>query len=327
MPQASAARRKRPGSVKPYALVPGETIGIVAPAGPTDLTALQRGINTLQGWGFDTVLAPSVTSPGRGYLAGSSDAARAADLNSFFRDPAVHGILCARGGYGCQRLLPYLDWDAVRENPKWFGGFSDITILLQCIEREAGMVTFHCPIVESPAPAMPQWNADGLYMALVSGEPLGEITLPDAADAPPIRTFVGGKTSGRTGGGNLMLTTMNLGTRWELDFRGRILFLEDVGEEPYRMDRMIAQLLAHGGIRQAAGIVFGHSPTCEYAPDGSASLNLLQVIEDLLVPLGIPLIYGFPCGHSKYRASIPMGVKAVLDADAGTLTINEAAAR
>ena len=324
---ASSARRPRPGLVKPPALAPGDTIGIVTPAGPSDLTALQRGIDTLHSWGFETVLASCVTSPGRGYLAGPSDQARADDLSGFFRDPDINGILCARGGYGCLRILPYMDWDAVRENPKWFGGFSDITTLLQCFEREAGLVTFHCPIVESPAPAMPEWNADWLYAALTSTDPLGELTLPDQDDAPEIRTFIGGRVRGRTGGGNLMLTAMNLGTRWELDFHGRILFMEDIGEEPYRMDRMIAQLLAHGGIRHVAGIVFGHSPTCEYAPDGSPSLDLFQVIEDLLVPLDVPLIYGFPSGHSKYRASIPMGVRAELDADAGTLTILEAAAR
>lgn len=312
------------GPVKPPALAPGHTIGIVAPASPTDLGALQAGVDKLREAGFEVVLAPSVTSPGRGYLAGGSDEERARDLNDFFADPNIHGILSARGGYGCLRLLPYLDFDAVRQNPKWFGGFSDITTLLQAFEAEARLVTFHCPMAEAGA-ASNEWNTSWLLQGLTSTQPLGTIAWPDAGDGPHPRTFVDGVARGRTGGGNLMLVAMNLGTRWELDFHNRILFLEDVGEEPYRMDRMLAQLLAHGGIKEVAGIVFGHSPTCERPPVGKPSLDLFDVIEDLLVPLGKPLFYGFPCGHSQYRATIPMGVEAEIDASTGTLTLLEAA--
>lgn len=310
----------------PRALRPGDRVGVVAPAGRVNPVALERGLAELRRWGLEPVLGAHVMEA-RGYLAGTDDQ-RAADLMRAFADDSLAGILCARGGYGCLRLLPRLDWDVIRAHPKVFAGFSDITTLHQAIWKEAGLVTFHAPMVEvHDEGGLPEYNAAGLRAALTGAAYPGPVPLPAGPGAPALRTLVGGRARGRLLGGNLELVTKNIGTRWQLDATGAILVLEEVDEAPYRCDRMLMQLKLAGLLDGVAGIVFGHSPTCEAAPDGRPSLSLLEVLEELLVPLGVPLLYGFPCGHSRYRATLPLGCLAELDADAGRLTVLEPATR
>lgn len=310
----------------PKALLPGDRVGVVAPSGRVDPAALDRGLAELRTWGLEPAVGRHVLD-GHGYLA-ATDAGRAADLMWAFQDPSLAGIICARGGYGCLRLLPLLDWDVIRAHPKVFAGFSDITTLHQAFWKEAGLVTFHAPMLSAAEPeGMPRYNAEGLRGALFGTAYPGPAPLPDAPDAPALRTLVGGTARGRLLGGNLELVTRNLGTPWQLDTRGAILVLEDVDEAPYRVDRMLMQLKVAGLLDGVAGIVFGHSPTCEQGPEGRPSLTLFAVLEELLVPLGVPLLYGFPCGHSKYRATLPLGCQAELDAGAGRLTILERATR
>lgn len=314
----------QPGVRKPRPVPPGATIGVVAPSGPVPPEALEAGLERLHQWGYRTVVGDAVLQQ-RGYLAGP-DERRAEDFNRMWADPAVDAVLCARGGYGAMRILNRIDWEQVRRNPKFFCGFSDITALHLAMEREAGLVTVHGPMVAAFGGAE-GYNAAGLRRALMETGPLGEIPWPDPAEAGAPRpvTIRPGVAEGRLIGGNLTLIVSLLGTRWEPDFTGRIVLLEDVDEPPYRVDRMLVQLLLAGKLQRAAGIVFGDSPTCLHGPPGRPSLALPEVLSELLGPLGIPVLYGFPCGHGPHRATLPLGVHARLDAEAGTLTILEPA--
>lgn len=313
----AAVRRPRP-------VRPGATIGVVAPSGPVPAGQLEAGLERLHAWGYKTVLGDSVLN-GRGYLAGTDDQ-RAADFNRVWANPAVEAVICARGGYGAMRILERIDWDLVRRSPKFFCGFSDITTLHLAMAREAGLVTFHGPMVAAFGGAE-DYNAAGLRLALQEPGPLGEIPWPDPGEegAPRPFTVRSGVAEGRLSGGNLSLIVSLLGTRWEPDFTGCIILLEDVDEAPYRVDRMLTQLLLAGKLQRAAGILVGDSPTCLQGSPDRPSLTLMEVLADLLVPLGVPVLYGFPCGHGPHRATLPLGVRVRLDADNSTLTVLEPA--
>lgn len=311
--------------LRPRALRPGDTIAVVAPAGPAHPERLADGVALLRAWGFTVRLMPS-TSVSRGFLAGESDEAKAAELSACFADPAIAGIMCARGGYGSMRLLPFIDWEAIRAHPKLFCGYSDITALHLAMRRETGLVTFHGPIAERQGddPEGPHpWTAAGLRRALTSTTALGTITPPP--DAPPLTVIRDGTAHGPLVGGNLTLVAALAGTRWQLDARGCILLLEDTNEAPYRVDRMLTQLHYAGIFDGVQGIVFGDSPTCDVPADEPRNFPLATVLADRLGHLGVPVVYGFPCGHTRFRATLPLGLPVTLDADTGTLTILEPA--
>ncbi|MBP2019204.1 muramoyltetrapeptide carboxypeptidase [Symbiobacterium terraclitae] len=313
----AAVRRPRP-------VRPGATIGVVAPSGPVPAEQLEAGLKRLHAWGYRTVVGDAVLAR-RGYLAGTDDR-RAEDFNRVWANPAVEAVLCARGGYGAMRILDGIDWERVRRQPKFFCGFSDITVFHLAMAREAGLVTFHGPMVAAFGGAE-AYNAAGLRRALQEPGPLGEIPWPDPGEegAPCPLTIRPGVAEGRLAGGNLTLIASLMGTRWEPDFTGCIVLLEDLDEAPYRVDRMLTQLLLAGKLQRAAGILFGDSPTCLQGPPDRPSLTLFEVLEDLLAPLGIPVLYGFPCGHGPHRATLPLGVRARLDAEGAVLTILESA--
>lgn len=298
-------------------LRPGDTLAVVAPASPVEGESLEEGLAVLRQFGFQLRIGPGVLN-GRGYLAGASDQERADRLTEAFADPSIAGILCARGGYGAMRLLDRIDWNVLQRNPKFFGGFSDITALHLAMNRQ-GMITFHAPMVG--AGLVEPENAAMLYRVMTTAEPLGRLPRPTAGS--DLLTLVRGKAVGRLIGGNLTLISTSLGTPWEIDTKGKIVLLEEVHELPYGVDRLIVHLLLAGKLADAAGIIFGDSPTCLNRPDDRPSLTLYEVIEDLLVPLGIPLIYGYPCGHSRYRWTLPLNALVALDADEQTLTIQE----
>jgi len=317
---------------KPRPVLPGATIGIVAPSGPVPSDQLVQGIEMLRAWGYHTVVGDAVLAR-RGYLAGT-DAQRAADFNKVWSDPKVEAVLAARGGYGAMRILTGIDWEMIQENPKFFCGFSDITALHLAMEREANLVTFHGPMVAAFGEAR-SYNAAGLQKALRGCDALGEIRWPlpedetssrlDAEPFPQPVTIRPGVANGRLIGGNLSLIVSMMGTRWEPDFTGRIVLLEDVDEAPYRVDRMLMQLLLAGKLQKAAGILFGFSPSCLHGSPNRPSLTLMEVLEELLAPLGIPVLYGFPSGHGSHRVTLPLGVMVKLDASAGRLIILESA--
>lgn len=312
----------QPGSVKARALRPGDTVGIVAPAGIISPESVEEGVAWLKARGFRTVLGEHLFGR-HGYFSGT-DEERAADYNAAFANPEIKAVLCARGGYGCMRILDRIDWDLVRDQPKLFCGYSDITVLHAALQRRTGMITFHGPM---PA-AMGEISYNGplLQQAMELTMPLGEIPWPKPVEGAPTPVVLrGGVAEGRLVGGNLTLLCALMGTPWEPDFTGRILVVEDLHEVPYRVDRQLVQLLLAGKLQRVAGIVFGDSPTC-MGPDGTKNVvTLMDVLRDLLVPLGVPVVYGFPCGHSPYRATLPLGALARLDADAAALSLMEAA--
>ena len=311
--------------LKPPALKFGDTIGIVAPASHSAFpSALLNGRKSLEALGFRTVTAPHLTDR-HGFLAGR-DTDRQADLEAMFADPAIHGIVCLRGGYGSVRMLPRLNFDAIRAHPKVFVGYSDITALHGAIQRYTGLVTFWGPMVSSDmSPGFDPYNRDAFVKAVTGSAPLGEIPHPD--DMPPIQTIHGGRARGRLIGGTLSLLAAAVGTPYEFDYDGAILFFEDVGEEPHRIDRMLTQLLQADRLKCVSGIVIGECAGCGSAPNNPAfpygNFSIEEVFADRLKPLGIPVIHGPGIGHGTYKATLPLGIRATLDGDAATLTIDE----
>lgn len=319
-----------PSFVHPPRVRPGATIGIAAPAGPVDPIRLRHGLARLRRLGFRVKLADNVAAV-NGYLAGT-DTERAAAFTALWHDPAVDAIICARGGYGSMRLLPHLDFAALAANPKFFCGYSDITALHLAL-AQAGLVTFYGEMVATPGSLSP-FNARSLQRAMHGSGLPGPLPPRPAAERSPRCpeshvVIVPGTAAGPLAGGNLTLISMLEGTLWAIATAGCIVVLEDVAETPERIDRMLTHLLLAGKLRDAAGIVFGYSPTCEVDPDatrsGTPSPDLLTVLADRLGPLGIPVVYGLPCGHGRYRLTVPLGVMARLDAERGQLTLLEPA--
>ena len=310
---------------KPRPLVPGDTIGLVSPSGPTrpggtgsTPESVGRTRARLHDVGFRTVVAPHAFDA-RGYLAGT-DADRAADLQAMLDDPAVQGVLCIRGGYGAHRLLDRLDYRTIGRRPKVFVGYSDITALHLALYTQCGVVTFHGPMAGALAQPDPHDYLE-LLRAVTRAEPLGRLANPPGA--PAIETLVPGVAEGPLIGGNAALLTGLLGTRFvpKVDeFRGKILFLEDVGDKLYRLDRKLAHLRLAGILDVVAGIVIGE---CRYSPESGDILSLRDIFNDHIVPLGKPAIYGLACGHGDYHLTLPVGVRARLDAAECSLSIEE----
>lgn len=311
--------------LKPPALKSGDTIGIVAPASHSALpSALRNGRKSLEALGFRTVTAPHL-SDRHGFLAGR-DTDRLADLEGMFADPDIQGIVCLRGGYGSARMLPRMDFGAIRARPKVFVGYSDITALHGAIHRHTGLVTFWGPMVSSDmSPGFHPYNRDAFVKAVTGTDPAGEISHPD--DMPPMQTIHGGRASGRLIGGTLSLLAAAVGTPYEFEYDGAILFFEDVGEEPHRIDRMLTQLLQADRLSRVSGIVIGECAGCGSAPNNPSfpygSFSIEEVFADRLQPLGIPVIYGLGIGHGTYKATLPIGVRTTLDGDACRLSIDE----
>ena len=311
--------------LKPPALKPGDTIGIVAPASRSaQPSALENGRRSIEALGFRTVTAPHL-SDRHGFLAGR-DADRLDDLQAMFDDPAINGIVCHRGGYGSVRMLPDLAYDAIQAHPKVFVGYSDITALHGAIQRHTGLVTFWGPMVSSDmSPVLHPLNRDAFMRAVAGADPVGELPHPD--EMPPVQAIHGGRASGPLIGGTLSLLAAAVGTPYEFEYDGAVLFFEDVGEEPHRIDRMLTQLLQADRLSRVCGIVIGECAGCGSAPHNPAfpygSFSIEEVFIDRLQPLGIPVIYGLGIGHGTFKATLPLGVRATLDGDAGTLTIDE----
>jgi muramoyltetrapeptide carboxypeptidase len=313
--------------VKPRALKPGDTVGLITPSSYVfDLWQLDAVPARLEALGLKCKFGRNIRAR-RGYLAGT-DAERLADLHAMFADPEVAGIFCLGGGYGTERLLDRIDYGLLRKNPKIFLGYSDITGLHLAFGSKARLVTFHGPVGLSP---LPEWTAASLKRALFSSEPIGPVGNPPEADplSPdfPRHTVSPGRAQGETVGGNLTLISTTMGTPYEIDTKGRILLLEDTGEAPYRIDRMLVQLALAGKLADAAGIVWGTCTDCEPSRSGyEINLSMSELLEDLLANLGKPVLAGLVFGHTKEKATIPLGVRAELDAGAKTFTILEAAA-
>jgi muramoyltetrapeptide carboxypeptidase len=303
---------------RPPALRPGATLGIIAPASPPPPDQLDAGAAALERLGYRVVFGAH-TRERYGHLAGR-DEDRAADLQAMFAREDVDGIICARGGSGSIRLLPHLDFAAIRARPKVFVGYSDVTILQLALLRHAGLVTFFGPMVtpnfrkELSAPCL-----DTLWRHVCVPEPPGVVF--DPRDSRAVRTLVGGAAEGPCVGGTLSLVVATLGTPHQVDTRGAVFFFEDVYESPARIERYLMQLRLAGHLDEVAGFLIGTAP---YDDAERRFLTLEQVYSDLLGPLGKPLIHGFPCGHEPDPITLPMGGRVRLDADRQTVAVVEA---
>jgi muramoyltetrapeptide carboxypeptidase len=307
-------------------LQPGATIGVVAPASPLyNRGDLARASAVLQRLGFRVKPGEHVHQR-HGYLAGL-DQARADDFMHIWCDPDVHAVLCVRGGYGSARMLDKLDYAQLARHPKPFVGFSDITALHLALERRANLVTFYGPMIISLArPKVSSYTVEGLASALTQTEPLGFVPLNP--DDPWIETINPGIAEGELAGGCLTLLAHAVGTPDQPVWRDKIVFLEDVRAEPYEIDASLTQLLRAGAFDGVAGIVLAEHAEVgprAFQPAFPSTLSLEDVIAELIRPLGVPTIYNLPLGHGQHLATLPLGVRARLDATRGQLEIIESA--
>lgn len=317
-----------PPILAPEALRPGDRVGLVTPATyVSDPDRIALAIHTVEYFGLKYRLGRNVGKR-TGYLAGDV-AERVEDLHEMFRDPDIRGVFCIRGGYGSAALLDHLDYRLIRANPKVLVGYSDITALHLGIHRMTGLITFHGPMALAD---FTEYTERHFRRALFESKPLGAVTNPPVRNAlrpeHTLRAVRGGTARGRLLGGNLTMVTSTLGTPYEIDTRGRIVFLEDVGEEPYRIDRMLTQLHLAGKLEQAAGIVWGECLECvprKFEPSFEATFSTGEVVDRILGRLKIPVLSGLTIGHTADQLTLPEGVMATLDAAAGTLILEEPA--
>jgi muramoyltetrapeptide carboxypeptidase len=292
---------------KPPPLKRGGRIGIVAPAGCVDPAAVEEGVEAVRKEGFAVELAPNVYRR-KGYLAGD-ELARADDLVNFFQRADIDAIFCARGGFGSMQLLPHM---INQLKPKIFVGYSDITVLLNWFLQKFHMVTFHAPMVAMDIARGLSERAKEHFWGLLTGEmrewkvELGEIIRPGMIEAEMI-------------GGCLSLLVTTLGTPYEVDTTGKLLFLEDTDEKPYRIERMLTHLKMAGKLDRLSGLVFGDFTRCE----GEGTRDVRQVIGELFAEAPYPVVMGMAAGHGQENLAIPFGVKMALDGQAGTLSLSE----
>ncbi len=326
LPAAAAAGPMKRTLIKPPRLREGDLIGVIAPGGYTSDSSIEKSVAKIESLGFRVRLGANLREV-HGNYAGSV-AQRLTDLHAMFADPQVKAIWCIRGGSGCISLLSGLDYALVRANPKILLGYSDITALHLAIFRHAGLVTFHGPVASSG-----QSDYSTAHMLAVLMDPQPSYTIPMAmenqrrARAEPhyaIRTVQGGKATGALMGGNLSMVSALAGTPYAADFRRSILFLEDVNEAPYRIDRWMTQLDLSVGLANAAGVMIGICDKCGPG-DEPSSLTLDETLDIHLKPLTIPAVTGYSFGHIRHQFTMPMGIRATLDTERQTLTLLEAA--
>jgi muramoyltetrapeptide carboxypeptidase len=284
----------------------GDAIGIIAPAGPVrNESDFSAGLKMLSDLGFKTRYRNDILRQ-NGFLAGT-DQERLAELHELWRDPEVHAILAVRGGYGCLRLLPDLDITLIRQQPKMLIGFSDLTVLLSTVQQRTGLITFHGPMLTT----LPRSDRDSQesFFNLLTGRSMPEIKVKG------LEILKNGQAQGRLLPGNLTSLTHLIGTPYEPDWRDTILVLEDIGEAPYRIDRLLTHLWAAGKLEQIAGLILGDFDQC-----GDVELIWQRVLE-LLAHRHIPIWANFPCGHGGRNQILPVGAQAELDSSSGRLTI------
>lgn len=305
-----------PALLKPPRLNKGDTIALTAPAGaiftPEKIDTVEQ---QLKGLGYAVKRGATLTAK-RGYFAGD-DQLRADELNSFFKDEAVKLIIAMRGGWGCARLLPLLDFDAMRNHPKILSGFSDVTTLLLAQYVKTGLVGLHGIMGNS---SMGDFTMNNFLGIAAEGKTPAYTQPTDQA----ITTFGAGTAEGVLLGGNLTVLCSLIGSDYLPDFTGAILFIEETEEEPYSIDRMLTQLKLAGILGQLSGIIFGQCTKCD-AEEPDKSLTLLEVLTDHLKPLGIPAFSGSMIGHVKDKFTIPIGIRAKMDASTGSITLLDSA--
>ena len=331
--RASRASTSSRRLIKPAALKHGDLVGLIAPSGVLDDAVIQRGVKNLESYGFKVKVSENIRAARGGYAG--TVVQRLSDLHEMFIDRDVKGIWAARGGSGCSALLPAIQYDLIRRHPKILVGYSDITALHLAIYRHVGLVTFHGPVAPSTAT---DYAVTQMQAVLMNPRPETEINMSvenerSAATRPEfqLHTIRPGVATGRLIGGNLSVLSALIGTPYAAEIENHLLFLEDVREPPYRIDRMLTQLQQavgmrgeRDGLRHAAGIMLGIF-TRSSATDGSASLTLEEVLDDHFGTLPIPAVSGYSFGHVPHQFTIPIGINARLDTKSQTLTLLEAA--
>lgn len=310
--------------IKPPRLREGDLIGLIAPSGHTNDEAIQKAVTRIESLGFKVALGEHLREV-HGNYAGTVEQ-RLADLHGMFANPAIKALWCIRGGSGAISLLKHIDYRLIRANPKILLGYSDITALHLAILRHAGLVTFHGPVAGSTAS-----NYATEHMLAVLMDPAPRYTIPMAmenarrAEAEPhyaIRTVHAGTATGRLIGGNLSMVAALAGTPYAADFHNSLLYLEEVNEAPYRIDRWMTQLDLSVGFQHAAGVIIGICDNCGPGHEDS-SLTLDETLAIHLQPLVIPAVTGYSIGHIRNQFTVPVGVRATLDTARQTLTLLE----
>lgn len=310
--------------LKPKALNKGDLIGIVTPGSYITQDELTDSIKNIESLGFKAAYTDKVLEV-NGYFS-ANDKDRAEEIMKMFSRKDIKAIMCARGGYGCARILPMLDYSVIKTNPKILIGYSDVTALLLGITHKTGLVTFHGPVGIS---LFNEFTKKFFYEILVDKKQ--KIKMTSAADDNPeepaeIYTLRKGKCAGKLAGGNLSVMVSLIGTEYDIDYTDKIIFIEEIGEEPYRIDRMLTQMIQSGKFKNANGIALGTFRKCEakkIEPSFENSFTLKEVLFDRLSTLGIPAAYGLSFGHIKNKFTLPLGVNAEFDAGEKTITLLE----
>lgn len=313
---------------KPNIIKEGDLVGLITPGtAVTDPDELAKAIEIVDYLGLKYKLGKYVKT-GTGYKSRTIEE-RAEDLHSMFKDPEIKAVFCIRGGYGSIQILDYIDYKLISDNPKVFLGYSDITALHLAINKFSGLVTFHGPVMTS---SFTEFTMNSLKQTIMNNQPIGKVTNPTVMNnfrkVHPIRTLKSGIAEGRLIGGNLSLISALMGTKYEINTKDSILFLEDVGEEPFRIDRMISQLKIAGKFRDAKGIIFGECAGCNFDKLNSSRVwdyALGEILDQAFSDLNIPIVYGITIGHTSNQITLPIGLKATMNSDEGSITINESA--
>jgi len=305
------------GMIFPQKLKEGDTIGLVAPSSHINFDNITKCKEAVEALGYKAVLGNSADKSYMGYLSGDDDV-RARDINEMFERKDVSGIFCLRGGYGSCRIVDKLDLDLIRKNPKVFVGYSDITTLHLVLNQICNMVTYHAPMVSSNMlTQFDDYTKKSFLDTLFMDEEL-EFLNPEGTK---IETLSGGCGEGVLTGGNLSLIAASIGTPYEIDTEDRILFIEEVDEHTYRVDRFLQQLKHSGKLAAVKGIILGSFKNC--GPEHEGDADLMEIFTDIIKPLNKPTVYGVECGHCYPTGSLPMGVTCKLDADKGRIIFSK----
>jgi muramoyltetrapeptide carboxypeptidase len=307
--------------VIPKSLKKGDTIALISASGATPQERLQPAIEAVEKLGFNIVVGETCRAR-HGYLAGS-DNLRAAELNAMFKNPEIDGIFCIRGGYGATRILPMLDLEMIKNNPKVFAGYSDVTALHIVFNQQCNFVTYHTPMpsTEFIKDKMDDYTWD-YFTQSVTNTTWNDYYLENA-NGEEMQTVFPGTATGKLVGGNLTLVAASLGTPYEIDLAGKILFLEDIDENVQRIDRMLTQLKLSGKLDQVAGILLGAWTDCGPmdTKNPENNLPLETVIDEILTPLNVPILMNVTCGHVLPTMSLPLGKTVTIDATKKTIHV------
>ena len=312
--------KRKPKKIKPVRLKKGDTIAFITPGSFIDDEGLQKAVENVEGLGCKVQMSKNIRAH-RGFLAGT-DQQRLDDLHWAFSDNKIKAIWCARGGYGCSRLLPKINYGLIKKNPKILIGYSDVTALVNAIYQETGLITFHGPVGASE---FTDFTRKHLQSVLMEGKENHLITLPKLKDEEKTEELKlnAKKIKGELAGGNLSLLAAMAGTPYAVDFKNKIAFIEDIGEKPYRIDRMLTQLRQACNLNKACGIALGDFTNCD--SNEPNSLSLKETLLDRLDFGNMPVGYRFSFGHTEDHCTLPIGIKAELDVNKMEIKLLESA--